>query len=127
MSDAQYAAVLQLVDAWSEGRPASVYRVADHNCVTFVKEAARLVGLSALDQPGLMKKPRSYLKAVLAGNSGRVIPVGMHGRAYLASLGPITVPNVAVATGAAPGMVPRMVLATSPAAPSGPSATSGPR
>jgi hypothetical protein len=90
MTDAQYTAILGLVDAWSEGKPDSVYRVADHNCVTFVKEAARLVGLSALDQPGLMKKPRSYLKAVEAGNAGRVIPVGLHGNAYLASLGPIT-------------------------------------
>ncbi len=101
MSDAQYVAVLRLVDAWSEGKPDSVYRLGDHNCVHFVKEAARLVGLSALDQPGLMKKPRSYLKAVLAGNVGRVTPVEMHGKQYLASLGPIESPGVAVATGAA--------------------------
>ena len=119
MSDAQYAAVLQLVDAWSEGRPDSVYRVADHNCVTFVKEAARLVGLSALNHPTLMKKPRSYLKAVQAGNTGRVIPVGLHGKDYLASLGPIAVPNIP-ATGTAPGvalgMAPGIAAATSSAA-----------
>ncbi len=101
MTDAQYVAVLRLVDAWSEGKPDSVYRLGDHNCVHFVKEAARLVGLSALDQPGLMKKPRSYLKAVLAGNAGRVTPIQMHGKQYLASLGPIESPGVAVATGAA--------------------------
>ncbi len=59
------------------------------------------MGLSALDQPGLMKKPRSYLKAVLAGNAGRVTPIQMHGKQYLASLGPIESPGVAVATGAA--------------------------
>ena len=105
MTDAQYIAVLRLVDAWSEGKPDSVYRLGDHNCVHFVKEAARLVGLSALDQPRLMKKPRSYLKAVLAGNVGRVTPVEMHGKQYLASLGPIVSPGVAVATGAASGMV----------------------
>lgn len=101
MTDAQYVAVLRLVDAWSEGKPDSVYRLGDHNCVHFVKEAARLVGLSALDQPGLMKKPRSYLKAVLAGNAGRVTPIEMHGKQYLASLGPIESPGGAVATGAA--------------------------
>ncbi len=101
MTDAQYVAVLRLVDAWSEGKPDSVYRLGDHNCVHFVKEAARLVGLSALDQPGLMKKPRSYLKAVLAGNAGRVTPIEMHGKQYLARLGPIGSPAVAVATGAA--------------------------
>lgn len=89
MSDAQYVAVLRLVDAWSEGKPDSVYRLSDHNCVTFVKEAARIVGLTGLDQPKLMKKPRSYLKAVQAANTGRVTPVGLHGKEYLASLPPI--------------------------------------
>ncbi|HXH16198.1 MAG TPA: hypothetical protein VNJ10_08710 [Sphingomonas sp.] len=97
MSDAQYNAVLGLVDAWSEGKPGGVYRLGAHNCVHFVKEAARLVGLSALEQPKLMKKPRSYLKAVLAGNAGRVIPVGLHGKAYLASLTPIDTGPVAAA------------------------------
>jgi hypothetical protein len=89
MSDAQYEAVLRLVDAWSEGKPDSVYRLSDHNCVTFVKEAARIVGLTGLDQPKLMKKPRSYLKAVQAGNVGRVTLLGLHGKAYLASLAPV--------------------------------------
>ncbi|MCK8455630.1 ester cyclase [Sphingomonas faeni] len=117
MTDAQYVAVLRLVEAWSEGKPDSVYRLGDHNCVHFVKEAARLVGLSALDQPGLMKKPRSYLKAVLAGNAGRVTPIEMHGRQYLTSLGPIESPGVAVATGAAAsGMVTTTVPGPLPAA-----------
>jgi hypothetical protein len=89
MSDAQYEAVLRLVDAWSEGKPDSVYRLSDHNCVTFVKEAARIVGLTGLDQPKLMRKPRSYLKAVQAGNVGRVTLLGLHGKAYLASLAPV--------------------------------------
>ena len=114
MTDAQYVAVLRLVDAWSEGKPDSVYRLGDHNCVHFVKEAARLVGLSALDQPGLMKKPRSYLKAVLAGNAGRVTPIEMHGKQYLASLGPIESPGAAVATGAAASS---MVTTTVPGPP----------
>ncbi len=97
MSDTQYNAVLRLVDAWSEGKPDSVYRLSDHNCVTFVKEAARIVGLTGLDQPKLMKKPRSYLKAVSAANVGRVIPVGLHGKDYLASLPPIS-PSQATAS-----------------------------
>lgn len=101
MTDAQYAAVLRLVDAWSEGKPDSVYRLGDHNCVHFVKEAARIVGLSGLDQPKLMRKPRSYLKAVGAANIGRVTPVGMHGKDYLASLSPIMPTPVAVGTGTA--------------------------
>jgi len=89
MTDAQYTQVLKLIDAWSEGKPDSVYRLGDHNCVHFVKEAARIVGLSGLEQPKLMKKPRSYLKAVGAANVGRVILVGLHGKEYLAGLTPI--------------------------------------
>jgi hypothetical protein len=89
MSDAQYHAVLRLVDAWSEGKPDSVYRLSDHNCVTFGKEAARIVGLTGLDQPKLMKKPRSYLKAIQADNASRVTPIGLHGKAYFASIAPI--------------------------------------
>ncbi len=100
MTDVQYTQVLKLVDAWSEGKPDSVYRLGDHNCVHFVKEAARIVGLSGLDQPKLMKKPRSYLKAVGAANIGRVIPVGMHGKAYLASLAPIVPVGAISATSA---------------------------
>ncbi len=106
MSDAQYIAVLRLIEAWSEGKPDSVYRLGDHNCVHFVKEAARRVGLSALDQPRLMKKPRSYLKAVLAGNAAQVTPIGMHGDTYLASLGPIR------SAGTTPTASPRLETAT---------------
>lgn len=83
MTDAQYREVLGLVDAWGEGKPDGVYRLGDHNCVTFVKEAARRVGLNGLDKPGLMKKPRSYLKAIQAENPGRVTVIGMHGKAWL--------------------------------------------
>jgi hypothetical protein len=108
MTDAQYNAVLALVDAWSEGKPDSVYRLSDHNCVTFVKEAARIVGLAGLDHPGLMKKPRSYLKAVVAANPGRLTVVDMHGKAYLASLGPI---SSAIAP---PGVVTASALPTAP-------------
>lgn len=100
MTDAQYTQVLKLVDAWSEGKPDSVYRLGDHNCVHFVKEAARTVGLTGIDQLKLMKKPRSYLKAVGAANIGRVIPVGMHGKAYLASLAPIVSVGAMPATSA---------------------------
>lgn len=115
MTDAQYGAVLRLVDAWSEGRPDSVYRLADHNCVTFVREAARLVGLKGVDQPRLMKKPRSYLKAVLAENGDRVTVIDLSGKKYLASLpilpatgAPVenTVPRVASVADTMPASVP---------------------
>ncbi len=89
LSDAQYAEILTLIAAWDEKTGDGHYNLNNRNCVHFVKEAARIAGLSGLDQPGLMKKPRSYLKAVAEANPGRVTIVNMHGRAYLASLPPI--------------------------------------
>ena len=89
LSDAQYAEILTLIAAWDEKTGDGHYNLNNRNCVHFVKEAARIAGLSGLDQPGLMKKPRSYLKAVAEANPGRVTIVNMHGKAYLASLPPI--------------------------------------
>ncbi len=116
MTDAQYDAVLRLVAAWSEGKPDSVYRLSDHNCVTFVKEAARIVGLTGLDQPKLMKKPRSYLKAVVAANTGRVTVLDLHGKAYLASLQPIA-PATAITAAGARGIATSTVPPPVPVAP----------
>ncbi len=89
LSDAQYAEILTLIAAWDEKTGDGHYNLNNRNCVHFVKEAARIAGLSGLDQPGLMRKPRSYLKAVAEANPGRVTIVNMHGKAYLASLPPI--------------------------------------
>ena len=113
MTDAQYGAVLALVDAWSEGKPDGVYRLSDHNCVTFVREAARLLGLKGVDQPQLMKKPRSYLKAVLAENAGRVTVVNLNGKKYFASLGPI-VPAISSSTTITVAATPGIVAPTMP-------------
>lgn len=115
LSDVQYAQVLALIAAWDEKTGDGRYNLNDRNCVHFVKEAARIAGLSALDQPKLMKKPRSYLKAVAAANPGRVMLVDMHGKAYLASLPPLTAGPVVVVSpattpvapvGAAAGLAP---------------------
>ena len=90
LTDAQYNAVLALVAAWDEKTGDGHYNLNDRNCVHFVKEAARIAGLSGLDQPKLMKKPRSYLQAVAAANTDRVTIVKMHGKAYIATLPPLT-------------------------------------
>jgi hypothetical protein len=95
MTDAQYADILALVASWSEGQSDSVYRLADHNCVHFAKEAARRVGLVDLDRPSLMKKPRSYLKAIAATNRARVTIVDLHGKAYRRMLESAAVPTTA--------------------------------
>lgn len=85
LSDTQYADILALVAAWSTGT-GGVYRLSDHNCVHFVQDAARRVGLVGLDHPTLMKRPRSYLNAVAAANVGRVTMIDLHGKAYRATL-----------------------------------------
>jgi hypothetical protein len=108
LSDAQYAAVLTLIAAWDEKTGDGHYNLNSRNCVHFVKEAARILGLSDLDQPKLMKKPRSYLKAVAAANATRVTVIDMHGEAYLASLPPLAASPVIMAS-----------PATAPVAPTG--------
>ncbi|GGB35576.1 hypothetical protein GCM10011380_26220 [Sphingomonas metalli] len=89
LSDAQYASLLALARAWSEEGGDSSYNLNHRNCVHFVREAARRIGLTGLDQPALMKKPRSFLKAVAAANTGKVIALGIPGKAYLATLPPL--------------------------------------
>ena len=89
LTDDQYARIRGLIAAWSEGTGDSHYNLGSRNCIHFVKEAARLAGLTGLDWPGLMKKPRSYLLAVEAANRGRVVAVNRKGRDYLPSLPPV--------------------------------------
>lgn len=89
MTDAQYGDILALVAAWDEKTGDSHYNLNDRNCVHFVQEAARRLGLVGLDHPELMKKPRSYLKAVAQANAGRVTLIGQHGKDYIASLPPL--------------------------------------
>lgn len=85
LTDAQYAAVLALVREWGETGDTR-YNLNRRNCVHFVQEAARRVGLTGTDQPALMKKPRSYLRAVAAANPGRVVVLNVHGRDWLDTL-----------------------------------------
>ncbi|WP_206433217.1 hypothetical protein [Sphingomonas sp. S-NIH.Pt15_0812] len=85
LTDAQYAAVLALVREWGETGDTR-YNLNRRNCVHFVQEAARRAGLSGTDQPALMKKPRSYLRAVAAANPGRVVVLNVDGRDWLDTL-----------------------------------------
>jgi hypothetical protein len=82
LTDAQYADVLALTREWGEGGDHR-YNLGKRNCVHFVKEAARRSGISVLDFPGLMKKPRSYLLHVAASNPAQVVIIGMPGVSYL--------------------------------------------
>ncbi len=101
LTDAQYAEVLKLIAAWDDKTGDGHYNLNSRNCIHFVKEAARIAGLTGLDQPKLMKKPRSYLQAVAAANVGHIQPVNMHGKAYLAALPPLTSAPIVAAPGPA--------------------------
>ena len=106
LTDAQYAEMLSLVAEW--GRPEVTYDLNSRNCVHFTQEAARRLGLAGWDQPKLMKKPRSYMRALAAANAGRVVDVAQDGKDYLAALPPLPAPAVAPR----PAVVPPPVVPT---------------
>ena len=93
LSDTQYSQVLTLIAAWDDRTGDGHYNLNKRNCVHFVKEAARIAGLTGIDQPKLMKRPRSYLLAVEAANAGLVVPVKLRGEAYFATLPPLRATN----------------------------------
>jgi hypothetical protein len=94
LTDAQYAAILLLVREWDEKTGDATYNLGKRNCVTFVREAARRAGLTIVDFPKLMKKPSSYLRAVVAAQPQAVTVIDRSGKDYLATLPPLdgTVP-----------------------------------
>lgn len=93
LSDAQYAAELALVAAWDKTRGGdSRYNLNTRNCIHFVKAAARIAGLTDLDRPKLMKKPRRYLEAIATANRAAITPIGQPGSVYLATLPPVSAP-----------------------------------
>jgi hypothetical protein len=83
LSDAQYAAVLQLVEEWGE-RGDHHYNLNRRNCVHFVAEAARRAGLTVVEERKLMKKPRSFIHSLEPLNQGRVRLLEMEGKAFYA-------------------------------------------
>lgn len=99
ITDAQYASILRLVDEWDEKKGDGTYRMNTRNCVHFTQEAARRAGLTKLDFPDLMKKPRSFLKAVAQANAAQVTVIDRHGAEYLPTLTPV--PVIASSTPAA--------------------------
>jgi hypothetical protein len=90
LTDAQYVQVRALAAAWDAKTGDSRYNLNKRNCIHFVKEAARTIGLTGLDHPKLMKRPRSYLLAVAAANRATVTTIDLPGKAYLATLPPLT-------------------------------------
>lgn len=89
LTDAQYNQILALIAAWDEKTGDGRYNLNNRNCVHFVKEAARIAGLTDLDRPKLMKKPRSYLQSIGDAAGPQVTKLGLRGKEYLAGLPPL--------------------------------------
>jgi len=67
ISDQEYGKVLAVVEKWRTKAGRS-YNLNSANCVHFVAEVARAIGMDAPDMPGLMKKPRSFLQRIADRN-----------------------------------------------------------
>lgn len=63
LTDAQYRGVMAVVERW-RNRPQPSYHLNRRNCVHFVAELARAVGLRIDNADRLMKRPRSFLQHV---------------------------------------------------------------
>lgn len=66
LTDDQYRAVMSVVEHW-RALPQPSYRLDRRNCVSFVAEIARTLGLEA-DPSGLMRRPRAFLDRVADRN-----------------------------------------------------------
>ncbi|HYW16867.1 MAG TPA: hypothetical protein VE891_12040 [Allosphingosinicella sp.] len=66
ITDAEYDKVMATVGIWRAAKQPN-YDLDRHNCVHFVAELAAAIGMSP-DTRKLMKKPRSFLETLTAGN-----------------------------------------------------------
>jgi hypothetical protein len=69
IDDARYDALMAVVAKW-RAIPGKSYDLGTRNCVHFVGEAARAVGLTVAFDKKLMKKPKTFLLNVLRLNPG---------------------------------------------------------
>lgn len=86
LTDAQYATVLAVVQKWRD-LPRPSYDLKTRNCVFFVGDVARALGMKVDDSdPKLMSRPRSYIINLIRLNPGfgTVTPGGRAERALAA-------------------------------------------
>lgn len=67
LTEDQYRMVLARIDGWRTAAQPN-YRLETRNCVYFVADMATALGLQAPPAPGLMKKPKTYLRKVTQDN-----------------------------------------------------------
>jgi hypothetical protein len=66
--DATYDALMALVQKWSARKKG--YNLSKQNCVHFVGEAASIIGMKVNFNNGLIKRPRSFIDAMMQDNAG---------------------------------------------------------
>ena len=71
LSNEQYRQVLAVVEKWRTAKQPS-YRLNGRNCVDFVADVAKTLGLSAPVIPKLMKKPKTYLDTITRMNAALI-------------------------------------------------------
>jgi len=69
ISDAQYDALMDVVNTWKTD-PEPSYDIDNHNCVTFVRELAEAIGLSADDSSKNIRDPMAFLSDLDTRNAG---------------------------------------------------------
>jgi hypothetical protein len=67
LSDAQYEAAMAVIERW-RARAQPSYNLNRRNCIHFVGEIARAIGLRVDYPRRLMRRPRSFLEHVRASN-----------------------------------------------------------
>ncbi|WP_300598266.1 hypothetical protein [Erythrobacter sp.] len=67
LSDAQYIKVIKLVRSWQEA-PGRFYDLENRNCIHFVGEIARLVGLRVDYPQDMLRRPKKWLNHITAMN-----------------------------------------------------------
>ena len=68
LTDAQYRAVLATADRWRNA-PQPSYDIDETNCVTFIKDIAKTVGLSVSDERRFVRAPSDFLLDVAQRNA----------------------------------------------------------
>lgn len=66
LTDAQYARVIREVRAWQA--PGKRYSLDERNCIHFVGEMARLVGLKVEYPENMLRRPKKWLNHITALN-----------------------------------------------------------
>jgi hypothetical protein len=69
IDDRKYQDVLAVVERWRT-RPGKSYNLNKSNCIHFVGEIAKAVGLKVVFEKALIKKPRSFLLSLVSLNPG---------------------------------------------------------